>query len=78
MSFGKMITIFHRIWEYKDVVGPLFGIVTIKAMEPLTMMTKFSKFSDYYRKIDKNERSQALQSLLVKFLIQSDFCAQSI
>lgn len=47
-----MITLFHRIWEYKDVVGPQFGIVTVKAIEPLTLLTKFSKFSEFYRKFE--------------------------
>lgn len=65
LSFCRIITGFHRVWEFKDIVGKSFSTASIKVMEPLTLMSRHSKFSQFYRKIKREERSLALQALLV-------------
>ena len=45
----------------------MFSIIAVKALEPLVLMTKHTKFSEYYQKIDRKERASSLQGLLVHF-----------
>lgn len=60
------------LWEYKEVAGKSFNFIATKVIEPLTTMTKHSRFSQFYGKIPKEERSKALQVLLVTLLIFRD------
>jgi len=65
LQFCKIVINVERVWEYRDIMGTVFGIVPIKIMEPLTLMTKHSRFSSFYEKIPKFERTYALQAILV-------------
>jgi hypothetical protein len=76
-SFCKIVFNLVKAWEYKEVVGPFFGIAPIKVVEPLTLMTRHSRFPELYQKISKAERSLGLQALLVLMGLYSDCCAQS-
>ena len=56
LNFCKLLTSFNRIWEFKEV-HPLFRLLPLKFLEPLTLITKHSRFGSFYCRIELADRS---------------------
>jgi hypothetical protein len=65
LGFCKWASVLHRLWEFKNIAGRSFSLLSVKVIEPLILITKHSLFAPLYSKIPLEERSSALQALLV-------------